>query len=143
MQYIGGISDFNYNPIGEYNNALKANNALMAPAGTGDISSKAKQVGSFDDILTQETEKQSNEKKDDPMSNFMSKMSGAVSDGLNSVNNDAVYADKTQEMLAAGEDISPHEVMIAAEKSNLSLQMALQIRNRLLNAYTEINSMQV
>jgi len=31
--------------------------------------------------------------------------------------------------------------MIAAEKAELSLQMATQIRNRILSAYTEINSM--
>ena len=30
---------------------------------------------------------------------------------------------------------------IAAEKAELSLQMAVQIRNRIISAYTEINSM--
>jgi len=144
MDYIGGISNFNYNPIKEYNNALNSSHALNAPVGTGDISKADRTVGtntaSFDDILTQETEKgQGNT----DMDNFMSKMGGAFSDGLNSVNNDAVYADKTQEILASGGDISAHEVMIAAEKSNLSLQMALQIRNKLVNAYSEINNMQV
>ena len=52
-------------------------------------------------------------------------------------------SERAEEILATGGDISAHEVMIAAEKSNLSLQMAVQIRNRLINAYTEINTMQV
>ena len=73
----------------------------------------------------------------------MDRLNTAVSDGINSVNNDAVNAERAEEILASGGDISAHEVIIAAEKSNLSLQMAVQIRNRLLNAYTEINSMQI
>ena len=55
--------------------------------------------------------------------------------------NDA--ADKAQEALAMGEDISVHDVMIAAEKASLSLQMALQLRNKLLTAYQEINNVRV
>ena len=31
--------------------------------------------------------------------------------------------------------------MIAAEKAELSMNMAIQVRNRILNAYTEINNM--
>ena len=77
------------------------------------------------------------------MDKFMDRLNTAVSDGINSVNNDAVNAERAEEILASGGDISAHEVIIAAEKSNLSLQMAVQIRNRLLNAYTEINSMQI
>ena len=32
-------------------------------------------------------------------------------------------------------------IAAVAEKAELSLQMAVQIRNRILNAYTEINNM--
>jgi transketolase len=39
--------------------------------------------------------------------------------------------------------IMVNEAMIAAEKAELSLQMATQIRNRILTAYTEINSMAI
>ena len=77
------------------------------------------------------------------MDKFMTKVSGAFSDGLNNVNNAALEAERAQEILASGGNISAHEVMIATEKSNLSLQMAVQIRNRLINAYQEINTMQI
>ena len=73
----------------------------------------------------------------------MDRVGNAFSEGLNSVNNDALNAERAEEIRATGGDFSAHEVMIAAEKSNLSLQMAVQIRNRLINAYTEINTMQV
>lgn len=129
MNYIGGISEFNYNPIQEFNNSLKNSRAFDVPTDA---------EKSFDDIL----ESKRKPKKND-MDKFMDRVSGAFSDGLNSVNNDALNAERAEEILASGGDISAHEVMIAAEKSNLSLQMAVQIRNKLINAYTEINNMQV
>ena len=46
-----------------------------------------------------------------------------------------------QEDLAMGGSTSIHEAMIAAQKAELSMQMAVQIRNRIITAYTEINSM--
>ena len=129
MNYIGGISEFNYNPIQEFNNSLKNSRAFDVPTDAGK---------SFDDILESKRKPEKND-----MDKFMDRVSGAFSDGLNSVNNDALNAERAEEILASGGDISAHEVMIAAEKSNLSLQMAVQIRNKLINAYTEINNMQV
>lgn len=129
MNYIGGISEFNYNPIQSFNNALKDNRAFDVPTDA---------EKSFDDILESKRKPEKND-----MDKFMDRVSGAFSDGLNSVNNDALNAERAEEILASGGDISAHEVMIAAEKSNLSLQMAVQIRNKLINAYTEINNMQV
>jgi len=45
--------------------------------------------------------------------------------------------------LLAGEDVSVHEVMIAAEKAQLSLDLAVQVRNKALEAYQEIMRMQI
>ena len=129
MNYIGGISEFNYNPIQEFNNSLKNSRAFDVPTDA---------EKSFDDILESKRKPEKND-----MDKFMDRVIGAFSDGLNSVNNDALNAERAEEILASGGDISAHEVMIAAEKSNLSLQMAVQIRNKLINAYTEINNMQV
>ena len=46
-----------------------------------------------------------------------------------------------QEDLAMGGATSIHDAMIAAEKAELSMQMAIQVRNRILNAYTELTQM--
>lgn len=127
MEYIG-ISEFNYNPIEQFNNSLKNTRAFEIP----------QDEKAFDAIL----ESKRNPEKND-MDKFMTKVSGAFSDGLNNVNNAALEAERAQEILASGGNISAHEVMIATEKSNLSLQMAVQIRNRLINAYQEINTMQI
>ena len=52
------------------------------------------------------------------------------------------YDDILKKMLA-GEDISVHEVMIAAEKAKLSLDLAIQVRNKAIEAYQEIMRMQI
>ncbi|KAB3535887.1 flagellar hook-basal body complex protein FliE [Alkaliphilus pronyensis] len=45
--------------------------------------------------------------------------------------------------LAAGEVDSLHEVMIAAQKSEVALQLVIEIRNKVLDAYREITRMQI
>ena len=47
------------------------------------------------------------------------------------------------ETFAAGGDISVHEVMIATQKSTLAMQMAIQLRNQMINAYTEFKNLRV
>lgn len=65
----------------------------------------------------------------------------AFSNGLNRVNEQQVKSQNLTMAFAAGEDVSVHEVMIESQKANLSMSMAMQLRNKLLNAYTEIYSM--
>jgi len=43
----------------------------------------------------------------------------------------------------AGKTDSIHEVLIAGEKASLSLQLVLEVRNKVLEAYQEINRMQI
>ena len=45
--------------------------------------------------------------------------------------------------IAMGGSTSIHDAMIAAEKASLSMQMAIQVRNRLISAYTDITSMAI
>lgn len=75
------------------------------------------------------------------MGNFMDKIGASFGGGLNAVNNAKLEANRMQEDLAMGGPTSIHEAMIAAEKAELSMNMAIQVRNRILNAYTELNSM--
>ena len=44
---------------------------------------------------------------------------------------------------AAGEPVDLHDVMIAMQKADLGFRLALQVRNRLIEAYQEIMRMQV
>ena len=64
-------------------------------------------------------------------------------DALKKTNELQLESDKMNAALAAGriEDVS--QVVVAAQKAEISIQMALQIRNRAVSAYQEIMRMQV
>lgn len=64
-------------------------------------------------------------------------------DGIKSINQHELAAEHAVETLASGGDISVHEVMIAAEKANLSMQMGLQLRNKILAAYNELYNVRI
>ncbi len=62
---------------------------------------------------------------------------------LDNVNDLQLESDKATEDFALGKSDNIHGVMIAAEKADVALQFAMQVRNKLLDAYTEIMRMQV
>lgn len=62
---------------------------------------------------------------------------------LQDVNTLQLEADEAAQRLAAGQADDLHTVAIIAEKANLALQLTLQVRNRILEAYQEIMRMQV
>ncbi len=77
------------------------------------------------------------------VANTMNHFSSSFSDGLSNINAKQLDAQGAVETLAAGGDISVHEVMIAAEKANLSMQMGLQLRNKILAAYNELYNVRI
>lgn len=67
----------------------------------------------------------------------------ALNKGINSVNNANINAEKAVETFAAGGNIDVHSVMIASEKAHLNMQLAMQLRNKFVQAYQEISRLQV
>lgn len=65
------------------------------------------------------------------------------SNGIGNLNTAQKNAEEAVETFAAGGDISVHEVMIASEKSSLAMQMAIQLRNQMINAYSEFKNLRV
>lgn len=61
---------------------------------------------------------------------------------IDNVSNTEKEANKLGEMLAVGEVDNLQEVMVASEKANLTLSFAIEVRNKVLTAYNEINRMQ-
>jgi flagellar hook-basal body complex protein FliE len=57
---------------------------------------------------------------------------------LNSVNSLQLESGKAQELLATGEAEDLHQVMLAAEKAGVAMDLLLEIRNRLVDAYQNL-----
>ncbi len=51
--------------------------------------------------------------------------------------------DELNGMLARGEAVELHEIVIATEKARLALDLAVQVRNKVVEAYQEIMRMPV
>ncbi len=69
--------------------------------------------------------------------------STVLKDSIEKVNKLQLDADKAMEGLAKGDTNNIHQTMIAVEEANLSFNMMLQVRNKLLAAYEEIMRVQV
>lgn len=67
----------------------------------------------------------------------------AFSNSINSLNSTQKQAEHAVETLASGGDISVHDVMIASQKSGLAMQMSIQMRNQMINAYNEFKNIRI
>jgi flagellar hook-basal body complex protein FliE len=79
------------------------------------------------------------QKKEQPQETFAS----VISKALNEVNDLQVNADKLTQQYITGETTDIAEVLLAAEKASLALQLTVQIRNKIVEAYQEISNMQM
>lgn len=63
---------------------------------------------------------------------------------LQEVNSLQYQAKQAQVALATGsEDVSLHQVMVVAEQARLALDFTMAVRNKVMDAYTEIMRMQI
>ena len=66
-----------------------------------------------------------------------------VEKAFNKVNKLQFDANRSVAEIATGGTASIHETMIALEKANLSFQLMMQVRNKVVEAYREVMRMQV
>jgi flagellar hook-basal body complex protein FliE len=67
-----------------------------------------------------------------------------ISKSLAAVNTTQAQADSTAHQYQLGQgDVSLEDAMISMQKANISFQTTVQVRNRLVSAYTDIMNMQV
>lgn len=81
----------------------------------------------------------SEEKSDSGKVNF----ADTIKDFLDAVNKDQKAASKSVEEFIMGESTTLADAMTKLEEANLSFQLMLEIKNKLVNAYSELNRMQV
>lgn len=157
MDFIGGIEGMNFTPVSNYNNYLKNTAAFDVDSSNMDFENILSQqtaamqnsinvqggveMNNFDEVMAQQSVQAAS--NNTSTGDFVKSFSSALNGGLASVSDKVHAADKAQEAFAMGEDISVHDVMISAEKASLSMQMAMQLRNKLMSAYSEINNVRV
>jgi flagellar hook-basal body complex protein FliE len=69
--------------------------------------------------------------------------SKSIGAGVKMLNTDLNASDEVLRGVAAGEAIPLHDVMIVMTQAQLSLQFAVQVRNRLVEAYQQLFQMQI
>ncbi|MBT2573361.1 flagellar hook-basal body complex protein FliE [Bacillus sp. ISL-51] len=91
---------------------------------------------------TQNVTNQLNQSQKTDSSNQTS-FSELLKNSIDSLNESQVQSDHITNKLAAGKDVNLDEVMIAAQKANISLTAATEFRNKAVEAYQEIMRMQM
>lgn len=79
---------------------------------------------------------------EDPFKNTVS-FSVFLKESIEKVNLLEKEAKQYDLKIAAGQLENIHEAMIATQKADISLQLTMQIRNKILDAYREIMRMQI
>lgn len=69
--------------------------------------------------------------------------SNVLKDALNDVNKMQVDSKEEKSLLALGELDNLHDLSIISEKADVSLQVAMSIRNKVVEAYKEIMRIQI
>ena len=108
------------NPIAGVSSLSGAASAVLvptAPAGPAAVPGSSNTLGAFSNLLTQ---------------------------GMADVDQKVATADKLLRQFALdGSSVPIHEVTIALEEARLSVEMAMQVRTRLVDAYRELMGMQL
>ena len=64
-------------------------------------------------------------------------------DSIQQVNSMQLDADKAVETLFTGGDVNPAEVLTAVQKADLAFRLTMQIRNKLVQAYQEVQNIHI
>ena len=74
---------------------------------------------------------------------LVDKFSDLMGKYMNVVDKKHKAAEKAIETFASGGNIDIHSVMIASQKASLSMQLTMQLRNKIVQAYQEIKHIRV
>lgn len=101
-------------------------------------------IAAKSDIFTQGIKKNvvNNEQlvnKEESKINF----SDVIGDAIEKVNESQINANNKIEDLIKGENVTMHEVMLSVQESQMSMQLMLEVRNKLFDAYQEISKVQL
>lgn len=93
----------------------------------------------INDITKLVSNTNTNNKKSDNNVDFLS----VLEEQLGNVNSKQVDSYNVTQSFIAGDETDIHKVMISMEEAKMSLDLAVQVRNKLLEAYQEISRIQL
>jgi flagellar hook-basal body complex protein FliE len=73
----------------------------------------------------------------------LKKVTQTFEDMLTTLNQSQAKSDNLVQQLSQGDNVDLHTVMIAMEENNVNFNVALSIRDKLVEAYREVMRMQV
>lgn len=68
---------------------------------------------------------------------------GSLKDAISSINDAQMGASQAVEALVTGQSNNIHQTMVALQQADVSFQLMMQVRNKLVTAYEEIQRMQI
>ncbi|MCE3223616.1 MAG: fliE [Nitrospira sp.] len=74
-----------------------------------------------------------------PASNFM----GSLKEAISHINDAQSGASQAVDALVTGQTTNIHQTMVALQQADVSFQLMMQVRNKLVSAYEEIQRMQI
>lgn len=86
-----------------------------------------------------ESNNNNNNKINSSGNNFQS----ALKDSLDKLNEKQINADNITNDFISGKDVEVHEMMLSMEEAKMSLQLAIQVRNKVVEAVQELTRMQL
>jgi flagellar hook-basal body complex protein FliE len=66
-----------------------------------------------------------------------------LTDSIQQVNQMQQEANQAVEKMVTGGDVSPAEVLTAVQKADLAFKLMIQVRNKLVDAYNEVQAIRV
>lgn len=73
----------------------------------------------------------------------ISSFGNVLQEKISKVNDLQREADKLTQGFMAGQPLELHDVMLSMEKADLALQLTVQLRNKVVEAYKEVSQMQI
>jgi flagellar hook-basal body complex protein FliE len=78
-----------------------------------------------------------------PISSVQTSFADILSNGLESVDRRIIHADTLVRDYALGENVPLHQVTAALEEARLAVEIAMQVRSRLVETYRDFMAMQI
>ena len=68
---------------------------------------------------------------------------GSLKEAIGHINDAPAGASQAVDALVTGQSTNIHQTMVALQQADVSFQLMMQVRNKLVSAYEEIQRMQI